>query len=103
MGNSLRRDARPVIAPGTRFGNVVALNELSSSQAGKAVLDGSWCWIRCDCGTRRLVRSRHLRAGIRTCANNYGCRFAMAKRAASSRAGGIAFTKICKEMRAGAA
>lgn len=46
--------------PGDRFGLLV-VREVITAEAAGHVRDGAWCWVRCDCGTRLLVRARHLR------------------------------------------
>jgi hypothetical protein len=52
--------ANPVRA-GTRFAHLTVTELLPGS-------DGALCRVRCDCGTRKTVRARHLRAGhVRSC------------------------------------
>ncbi len=53
---------------GDRFGTLAVRQVLCGADAGWPC-GGAFCWVRCDCGCRRLVRARHLRAGlIKTCA-----------------------------------
>jgi hypothetical protein len=60
------------MTPGTRFAHLTVLELLPGS-------DGTLVRVRCDCGVRKTVRARHLRAGlIKSC----GCRVAELNRIA---------------------
>jgi hypothetical protein len=45
------------VKPGSRFGTLTVLELLPGS-------DGAMVRVRCDCGVRKTVRARHLRAGL---------------------------------------
>ena len=55
-------------AVGDRFGTLTVREVLCGAEVGHPH-EGTFCWVRCEhCGVRRLVRARHLRAGlIKTC------------------------------------
>lgn len=76
-----------MIMPGDRFSNLVAVEEITSEQAGQPG-DGAWCWTRCDCGGRRLLRSRHLRKGSYKNCGRKSCEYVQAARPAR-------FTLVC--------
>lgn len=76
-----------MIEPKTRFGNLVVVEEITAEEAGQP-RDGAWCWTRCDCGGRRLLRSRHLRKGSYKTCGRRSCKYVQAARPAR-------FTLVC--------
>lgn len=75
-----------MIAPETRFGHLLVIEEMSNAEAGKSDNGGSWCRVRCDCGSRSIKCSRHLRGGlVHTC--GHSCRFYVGATTATGRKG----------------
>lgn len=84
-----------MIASGTRFGNLVVVEEVSADAAGKGGrhnTGGRRCWCRCDCGARVVKRSLHLRQGTKTCGQS-GCQFMRSLRLAAARLGAEAMRR----------
>lgn len=57
------KSTHPPIIPGTRFGQLVAVERCGATALGKAL------WLfRCDCGTNHIVRATTVRSGVtRSC------------------------------------
>lgn len=69
----MRATQRGPIAEGKRFGHLVVIDIMTATEAGWPQ-DGTWCRVKCDCGTREMVRARHLRFRARQGANiSCGC------------------------------
>lgn len=52
----------PAIRPGAVFGLLTVIEVLTGEEAGRAG-EGSFARVRCACGVRKKVRTKHLRSG----------------------------------------